>query len=292
MKIINKGVAKKIYPTGNPNFSTMQAFPSGLSYELVDPMLMCDYFTFTADQNYSKGKFPIDWHPHAGMDICTYMKQGIGRHADSLGNNCEFKSPGIQWISVGSGIEHAEGGGTPKGSIEEGFQLWFNTPNKDKNKDPVYGLPDEPLPIINFTKAKATLISGKVDDVVGPFKTVQPIQVLDFELESNAQVTFTIPKDLTTSVLFVYYGSGKCMNEAVSKWDVLLLNESTSKNLVLSSKDAQDGLKAMLFSGVPLKEPITWLGPFVQGSEADMQRLVKSYQSGRFPPVRVENFKK
>lgn len=27
-----------------------------------------------------------------------------------------FDSPGFQWISVGSGIEHAEGGGTEKGS--------------------------------------------------------------------------------------------------------------------------------------------------------------------------------
>ena len=47
------------------------------------------------------------------MDIMTYLIEGTGRHADSLGNRGEFKSPGAQWISVGSGIEHAEGGGTP-----------------------------------------------------------------------------------------------------------------------------------------------------------------------------------
>ncbi len=28
----------------------------------------------------------------------------------------------MQWISVGSGIEHAEGGGTPAGVNTEGFQ--------------------------------------------------------------------------------------------------------------------------------------------------------------------------
>lgn len=74
----------------------------------------------------------------------------------------------------------------------------------------------------------------------------------------------------------------------MSKWDVLLLEESNTKNLLLSTKD---GLKAMLFSGIPIKEPITWLGPFVQGSEADMQRVIRQYQSGRFPPVRVEGYK-
>ena len=51
-----------------------------------------------------------------GMDIMTYLISGTGRHADSLGNRGEFKSPGAQWISVGSGIEHAEGGGSPVSS--------------------------------------------------------------------------------------------------------------------------------------------------------------------------------
>lgn len=104
-------------------------------------------------------------------------------------------------------------------------------------------------------------------------------------MESESEITFEIPKDLKTSVLFVYSGSGKCLDDEVSKWDVLLLEESDSKNLVLSSKE---GLKAMLFSGLPIKEPITWLGPFVQGSEADMQKLIRNYQAGRFPPVRVQ----
>ena len=67
----------------------------------------------------------------------TYMREGYGRHADSLGNretqrarfthvsrgsgftatDPRFQGPGFQWISVGSGIEHAEGGGTPKGQV-------------------------------------------------------------------------------------------------------------------------------------------------------------------------------
>ena len=57
---------------------------------------------------------------------------GAGRHADSLGNRETFASPGMQWISVGSGIEHAEGGGTAKGDNMLGFQIWVNVPSKRK----------------------------------------------------------------------------------------------------------------------------------------------------------------
>ena len=66
----------------------------------------------------------------------------------------------MQKVSLNS---KAKGGGTPKGEIEEGFQLWFNTPAKYKNYDPVYGQPNVPLPIIPLSSgSKAILIAGKV----------------------------------------------------------------------------------------------------------------------------------
>jgi len=61
--------------------------------------------------------FTVPWHPHRGQDILTYLIQGVGRHADSLGNRETYATPGAQWISVGSGIMHAEGGGTPAGEM-------------------------------------------------------------------------------------------------------------------------------------------------------------------------------
>lgn len=38
----------------------------------------------------------------------------------------------MQWVSAGSGIEHAEGGGTPAGEADLGFQIWVNVPSKRK----------------------------------------------------------------------------------------------------------------------------------------------------------------
>ena len=35
-------------------------------------------------------RFPVGWHPHLGMDIMTYIREGRGRHADSLGNREEL----------------------------------------------------------------------------------------------------------------------------------------------------------------------------------------------------------
>jgi redox-sensitive bicupin YhaK (pirin superfamily) len=72
-------------------------------------------------------EFPVGWHPHKGQDVLTYLIEGVGRHADSLGNRGEFTAPGLQWMATGSGVEHAEGGGTPAGQRMEGFQIWVRT---------------------------------------------------------------------------------------------------------------------------------------------------------------------
>ena len=69
-------------------------------------------------------RFPVNWHPHRGMDILSYLKTGVGRHGDSMGNRENFETPGMQWISCGSGIEHAEGGGTPKGELRMLVLAW------------------------------------------------------------------------------------------------------------------------------------------------------------------------
>lgn len=111
LPILSIKAAQTTYPTGNKSFSVQQAFPAAFSETHTDPFLMCDFFGPSLSQGTETDpdSFPVRWHPHRGFDICTYLVEGIGRHADSLGNRGNFPSPGMQWIQTGSGIEHAEG---------------------------------------------------------------------------------------------------------------------------------------------------------------------------------------
>ena len=152
-------MAKTTYPTGDRSFAVKQSFPVAFNEFDADPFLMCDYFSMkSTGVETDPDKFPVRWHPHKGMDICSYMKDGIGRHADSMGNRETFATPGMQWISVGSGIEHAEGGATPAGELMNGFQIWINVPSKHKLDDPKYGTvePSE-LPLLKFAEDTVTV---------------------------------------------------------------------------------------------------------------------------------------
>ena len=114
------------------------------------------------------------------MDIATYLRTGVGRHADSLGNRETFDSPGVQWMSVGSGVEHAEGGANDKGTLVQGFQIWINVPKERKMDDPRYGtVPSKDLPCVTLDGGPGTarVLAGHALGVKGPFLTVQDVQI-------------------------------------------------------------------------------------------------------------------
>jgi len=47
-------------------------------------------------------------HPHANMEIITYVRTGAITHQDSLGNQGRTAAGDVQVMSAGSGIRHAE----------------------------------------------------------------------------------------------------------------------------------------------------------------------------------------
>src|SRR6266478_6029969 len=47
-------------------------------------------------------------HPHANMEIITYVLEGAITHQDSLGNKGRTEAGDVQVMSAGSGIRHSE----------------------------------------------------------------------------------------------------------------------------------------------------------------------------------------
>ncbi|MBW4024838.1 MAG: pirin family protein [Proteobacteria bacterium] len=62
-------------------------------------------------------------HPHANMEIITYVRQGAITHGDSLGNKGRTEAGDVQVMSAGSGIRHAEYNLEP--GVTSIFQIWI-----------------------------------------------------------------------------------------------------------------------------------------------------------------------
>mmetsp|Transcript_55064 Transcript_55064/g.103207 ORF Transcript_55064/g.103207 Transcript_55064/m.103207 type:complete len:330 (-) Transcript_55064:349-1338(-) len=301
MRVIEVRAAQVTHPTGDPKFSVMQPFPAAISEKDADPFLMCDEFgpSVSSGVETNPDKFPVGWHPHMGMDIMTYMREGYGRHADSLGNRETFQGPGFQWISVGSGIEHAEGGGTPKGETQHGFQIWLNVPKKHKADDPEYGTVNEGLlPVFELEDGagSARLLAGPYREQVGAFRTKQSVQMIDFEILPASAFCHAVPDDMNTVLVYCYKGQCRVGTEgtALPAQHVARLDASSTslRNLALEA-DAKEGASCLLFAGRRINEPIAWHGPFVAGDKKELMQAFRAYQDGSFPPKRVPwNYRK
>jgi redox-sensitive bicupin YhaK (pirin superfamily) len=62
-------------------------------------------------------------HPHADMEIITYVRDGAISHEDSLGNKGRTAAGDVQVMSAGTGIRHAEY--NAESETTRIFQIWI-----------------------------------------------------------------------------------------------------------------------------------------------------------------------
>lgn len=62
-------------------------------------------------------------HPHADMEIITYVREGAITHEDSLGNKGRTEAGDVQVMSAGSGVRHSEY--NREAGTTQIFQIWI-----------------------------------------------------------------------------------------------------------------------------------------------------------------------
>ena len=108
------------------------------------------------DEIAAKSGFPP--HPHADMEIITYVREGAITHQDSMGNEGRTKAGDVQVMSAGSGVRHAEY--NLDDTATRIFQIWIE-PNERGGK-PAWGA--KPFPKADRSGRFVTLASGFASD--------------------------------------------------------------------------------------------------------------------------------
>jgi redox-sensitive bicupin YhaK (pirin superfamily) len=108
------------------------------------------------DEIAARSGFPP--HPHADMEIITYVRQGAITHQDSLGNQGRTEAGDVQVMSAGTGVRHAEY------NLEDEqttlFQIWVLTDRP--GAQPSWGA--KQFPKDDREGAFVTLASGFAED--------------------------------------------------------------------------------------------------------------------------------
>ncbi|HET8597701.1 MAG TPA: pirin family protein [Castellaniella sp.] len=93
-------------------------------------------------------------HPHADMEIITYVREGAITHRDNLGNQGRTPAGDVQVMSAGSGIVHSEYNLEP--GVTRIFQIWI-FPDRRGGR-PCWG--SQPFPKADRSGRFVTLASG------------------------------------------------------------------------------------------------------------------------------------
>jgi quercetin 2,3-dioxygenase len=274
-----------------------RAFGFGDTSE-TDPFLLFDDFRNDIPSHYKAG-FP--WHPHRGIETITYVLAGNVEHADSLGNRGTLGAGDVQWMTAGRGIVHHEMPmGAPDGRMH-GFQLWANLPSSLKMTAPRYQDVKSPdiAEIVDDDGTIVRVICGEFWGKRGPVDGIAADPVyLDVTLPPLVQKS--LPVDAYRSTFaYIFDGSGSFANASdnvgvltertAGNDDDLVRDLSGNRSLVLfdtgdsvSVRSGPHGMRFLLVSGTPIKEPVAWHGPIVMNTNAQIQQALRELQQGTF----------
>jgi hypothetical protein len=273
-----------------------RAFGFGRTNEF-DPFLLFDDFRNERPADYLAG-FP--WHPHRGIETITYVLTGTVDHGDSLGNRGSLGAGDVQWMTAGSGIMHQE---MPRGDAEgrmHGFQLWANLPSSLKMTKPRYqDIASAHIPeVVEDDGTRVRVVCGEFWGQRGPVDGIaaEPYY-LDIWVPPGIRRSF--PVDTRRNAFaYIFEGSGS-FRDASAPFGVLTeksgpvetVDRETTGNRSLVLFDAGDevtvkagpeGIRFLLVSGQPLKEPVAWYGPIVMNTEEELYQAVQELREGTF----------
>jgi quercetin 2,3-dioxygenase len=274
-----------------------RAFGFGDTTEF-DPFLLLDDFRNDRPDEYLAG-FP--WHPHRGIETITYVLAGNVEHGDSLGNRGNLGAGDVQWMTAGRGIMHQEmPQGDEKGRMH-GFQLWANLPSSLKMTAPRYQdikAPEIPE-ITDDDGTRVRVVCGDFWGKTGPVEGVAADpRYLDVWVPPGKRKT--LPVELERHAFaYVFEGAGNfrgasspfgVLTEKTGGQNEILVREQTgNRSLVLFDSGDEvtvqagaEGIRFILVSGKPIKEPVAWYGPIVMNSQAELQQAFTELRSGTF----------
>jgi quercetin 2,3-dioxygenase len=213
---------------------------------------------------------PFGPHPHRGFETVTFILEGSLAHRDSGGHESVIHAGGVQWMTAGRGLEHAEL--SPDDFKRDGgpleiLQLWVNLPARLKMTEPRYvGLQRDDIPTVTKDGATIQLISGTLDGVTGPVESLTDVFMSTIELRTS--ITLEAPRDRN---VFCYVVRGELRQGR--EMHLLHFDDDGDAVTLEAVRDA-----VVLFGhAVPYNEPVVAHGPFVMNTREEILQAIRDF---------------
>ena len=235
----------------------------------VGPFVFVDHYRSTSARGI--GDRP---HPHAGIEVLSYLLEGGVEHRDSMGFRDRLGAGDAQWIRAGRGILHAE---QPQGG-RHGLQLWTSLPPAQKFAEPTYrSFRAADIPEIRRPGVRAKVIAGSVDGIAGPMVLATPTVFAHLELEAGAATTLAVDAGHELGLYVLAGALAGPDGESVATGELAVLTPGAT--VALAATAGQPATVALI-GGQPAEGAILFAGPFVMDTPERLAQARQDYLAG------------
>ena len=235
-------------------------------------------------------------HPHRGFETVTIVRTGLVDHSDSLGAAGRYGGGDVQWLTTGSGVQHAEMFPLLNTDAEnplELFQIWLNLPAKSKMVAPCFKmLWREAIPKVTETDVQGNtttleIYAGNYGDAAAlppapdSWAADADNHVAIWLLRMDPGAEFQLPAAVPGLYRELFFFDGDTADIAGQRIERMHSVELQSER-GLNLKAGKSETWVLLLQGRPIDEPVAQYGPFVMNTQQEIQQAFSDYRRTRF----------
>lgn len=245
--------------------------------EPIDPFLGVDHAWMSAST--------FQPHPHAGFSAVSYLfldsETGINNR-DSLGTRNLIQPGGLHWTAAGRGIVHDE---VPSvsGKTVHMLQIFVNLA-EDQQGAEAFALSIEPqdVPVVHLPGAKIRVPLGSFGEARSPLHPPTEVCLLDISLDEGANLSVPVSTGHSAFIMPIF-GTLEIDGQSFDANELRLpvfSAQTTLREIALQAKHGN--AKIVLFSGLPLHQPVHWQGSLALASVEALAASTAAYRRGDF----------
>jgi hypothetical protein len=240
---------------------------------LVGPWCFLDRF---GPMTFAEGK-PMDVapHPHIGLQTVTWLHEGEVVHDDSLGCESVLRPGGVNVMTSGAGIAHAEQTPPDNTGRLNGVQLWTALPDRDRHVAAGFAHHAE-VPAVESPAGIVQVFAGDFDGARSPAPFYSALLGADVRVHPRHELHLPVNPAYEHAIL-VMEGDGALDGEALARGMLYYLG-TTRTEVGLAS---QGGGRLLLIGGPPFPETILMWWNFVARTPEEIAEARADWEQRR-----------
>ena len=221
-------------------------------------------------------------HPHIGLQTVSWLLGGEIVHNDSLGGEALLRPGGVNVMTSGGGIAHAEETPSQNSGLLNGVQLWTALPDGDRNGQASFQHINE-VPIVEEAGGTVSVFAGSVHGCSSPAKHFSAILGVDIALHASGRLELPLDHTFEHAAL-VMSGDAEIDGQSIDATGLWYLGTGRSS---IEFKSTNGG-RVLLLGGPPFPEEILMWWNFVARTPEEIAHARSDWQNHqRFGEVKA-----